>query len=117
MVGGIDFLPDGAMVVSTWDPEGSVYRVENYTAEAQDIKVTRIAWGLAEPLGVKVVDGDIYVMQKQELTKLIDSTGDGLIDTYQMVANDWSVTDNFHEFAFRSEYQDGRSEERRVGKE
>lgn len=107
MVGGIDFLPDGAMVVSTWDPEGSVYRVENYTADAQDIKVTRIARGLAEPLGVKVVDGDIYVMQKQELTKLIDSNGDGLIDTYQMVANDWSVTDNFHEFAFGLEYQDG----------
>jgi cytochrome c551/c552 len=107
MVGGIDFMPDGRMVVTTWDPEGSVYLVENYTAEPQDIKVTRIARGLAEPLGVKVVDGDIYVMQKQELTKLVDSNGDGFIDTYQMVANDWSVTDNFHEFAFGLEYQDG----------
>ncbi|MDQ2077091.1 family 16 glycoside hydrolase [Marinimicrobium sp. ABcell2] len=107
MVGGIDFMPDGRMVVSTWDAEGSVYLVENYTAEPQDIQIKRIARGLAEPLGVKVVDGDIYVMQKQELTKLIDSTGDGLIDTYQMVANDWSVTDNFHEFAFGLEYQDG----------
>src|SRR5690625_4026310 len=107
MVGGIDFMPDRRMVVTTWDPEGSVYLVENYTAEPQDIKVKRIARGLAEPLGVKVVDGDIYVMQKQELTKLADSNDDGLIDTYQMVANDWSVTDNFHEFAFGLEYQDG----------
>src|SRR5699024_12581533 len=70
-------------------------------------KLRRRAWWMPEPRRVKVVDGDIYVRQTQELTKLIDSTGDGLIDTYQMVANDWSVTDNFHEFAFGLEYQDG----------
>lgn len=107
MVGGIDFLDDGRMVVSTWDPEGSVYLVSNFDAPAEQINVKRIARGLAEPLGVKVVDGDIYVMQKQELTRLIDHNGDDIIDQYQKVANDWAVTGNFHEFGFGLEYLDG----------
>lgn len=107
LVGGLDFLPDGRLVVTTWDPEGSVYIIENFTAPPEQIKVKRIARGLAEPLGVKVVDGDIYVLQKQELTRLIDDDGDEIIDRYMAVANDWSVTGNFHEFAFGLEYQDG----------
>lgn len=106
MVGGIDFLEDGRMVVSTWDSEGSIYLVNNY-AEPQNVTVKRIAKGLAEPLGVKVVDGDIYVMQKQELTRLVDTDGDDIIDRYEMVANQWSATENFHEFAFGLAYQDG----------
>jgi cytochrome c len=107
MVGGIDFLDDGRMVVSTWDPEGSVYLVENFHAAPADINVKRIAIGLAEPLGLKVVDGEIYVLQKQELTRLVDTNGDDIIDRYELVSNDWSVTTNFHEFAFGLEYQDG----------
>ncbi|MDU0352917.1 PA14 domain-containing protein [Paraglaciecola aquimarina] len=107
MVGGIDFMPDGRMVVTTWDPEGSVYLVDNYQSSPEQINVTRIAKGLAEPLGVKVVDGDIYVLQKQELTRLVDSNNDGFMDKYELVSNDWAATDNFHEFAFGLEYEDG----------
>lgn len=108
MVGGLDFLPDGRLVVSTWDASGSVFVVENITAtDPAAINVKRVATGLAEPLGVKVVDGDIYVMQKQELTRLVDDNGDDIIDRYLVVANDWPVTDNFHEFAFGLEYEDG----------
>ncbi|MDO3381252.1 family 16 glycoside hydrolase [Gilvimarinus algae] len=107
MVGGLDFLPDGRLVVSTWDPEGSVYIVSNWEAPAEQIEVKRIARGLAEPLGVKVVDGDIYVLQKQELTRLVDLNGDEIIDEYRLLANDWSATANFHEFAFGLEYRDG----------
>ncbi len=107
MVGGIDFMADGRMVVTTWDPEGSVYIVSDYEQGPEKASVKRIARGLAEPLGVKVVDGDIYVMQKQELTRLEDVNGDEIIDVYHTVSADWSVTDNFHEFAFGLEYQDG----------
>ncbi|UZJ43785.1 DUF1080 domain-containing protein [Marinimicrobium sp. C6131] len=107
MVGGIDFLPDGRMVITTWDPEGSVYIVSDYDKGPEQASVKRIARGLAEPLGVKVVDGDIYVLQKQELTRLEDVNGDEVIDVYHSVSADWSVTDNFHEFAFGLEYEDG----------
>src|SRR5690606_17955009 len=61
-----------------------------------------------EPLGLRIVDGEIYVLQKQELTRLVDEDGDGVTDRYETVANDWPVTANFHEFAFGLEYRDGR---------
>jgi cytochrome c len=71
------------------------------------IKVKRIAFGLAEPLGLKVVDNEIYVMQKHELTKLVDLDNDEIIDEYQTVCNGWTASTNFHEFAFGLVYKDG----------
>jgi len=107
-VGGIGFLPNGDMLVCTWDPDGAVYQLTNWTGPRSAIKVKRIAAGLAEPLGLKVVNGRTYVLQKQELTELIDNNKDGLIDEYRCVANGWGVTANFHEFAFGLEYQKGK---------
>ena len=46
------------------------------------------------------MDGRIFVLQKQELTELIDHDGDELTDEYRCVAAGWGVTANFHEFAF-----------------
>ncbi|MCC7434912.1 MAG: DUF1080 domain-containing protein [Methanoregulaceae archaeon] len=100
-VGGMDFLPDGRLVVCTWDPDGAVYILDGVRdPKPNNIKVKRIAAGLAEPLGLKVVRGQIYVLQKQELTLLKDKNGDEIIDEYFAVANGWGVTSNFHEFAF-----------------
>ncbi|MEL7251012.1 MAG: family 16 glycoside hydrolase [Bacteroidota bacterium] len=105
-VGGMDFLPDGRMVISTWDAEGSIYIVDGVsTGEASQMSYKRIATGLAEPLGLKVVDGSIYILQKQELTQLIDHDGDEVTDEYRTVSNDWEVSANFHEFAFGLAYQ------------
>ncbi|GAA4425458.1 hypothetical protein GCM10023188_06420 [Pontibacter saemangeumensis] len=107
-VGGMDFLSDGRMVVSTWDSLGSVFILDGVQgAKPSDIKVKRIAFGLAEPLGLKVVDDEIYVLQKQELTKLVDLDNDDVIDEYQTVCNGWKVSANFHEFAFGLVYKDG----------
>ncbi|MEZ4892170.1 MAG: family 16 glycoside hydrolase [Saprospiraceae bacterium] len=107
-VAGLDFLPDGRMVVSTWDPLGAVYVLDNVeSGDPKKITVKRIAQGLAEPLGLKVVDGVIYVLQKQELTKLIDNNGDDIIDEYQCFAKGWLASANFHEFAFGLAYKDG----------
>ena len=105
-VGGMDFLPDGRMVISTWDADGSVYIVDGVSSgDPSQMSYKRIAAGLAEPLGLKVVDGSIYVLQKQELTQLIDHDGDEMTDEYRTVSNDWQVSANFHEFAFGLAYQ------------
>ena len=107
-VGGMDFLSDGRMVVSTWDSLGSVFILDGVQGDKpEDINVKRIAFGLAEPLGLKVVDDEIYVLQKQELTKLVDLDKDDIIDEYQTVCNGWKVSANFHEFAFGLVYKDG----------
>lgn len=100
-VGGMDFLSDGRLVISTWDPGGGVYILSNVsTGDPAKITVRQIASGLAEPLGLNVVNDTIYVLQKQELTRLIDNNGDEIIDEYQCVNNSWATSANFHEFAF-----------------
>ncbi len=68
-VGGLDFLSDGRMVVCTWDSLGSVFILENWASGVPDkIKLKRIAAGLAEPLGLKVVDGELW---SEELRKVV----------------------------------------------
>jgi cytochrome c len=107
-VGGMDFLSDSSLILCTWDSTGPVYKLEGVTRHAPEkIKVTRIASGLAEPLGIKVINDTIYVLQKHELTRLLDTDHDGIIDQYESVCNGWKVSANFHEFAFGLAYKDG----------
>jgi len=107
-VGGLDFLSDGRLVISTWDAAGNVYVIDQRNkADHNDITYKKIASGLAEPLGLKVVNDDIYVMQKQEMTKLVDTDGDDIIDEYITLCDDWGVSANFHEFGFGLEEKDG----------
>ena len=107
-VGGLAFLPDGRLLVTTWDTMGGVYLLDGVeTSDTSRISVKRIAFGLAEPLGIEVVDGEIYVLQKHELTRLKDLDGDEVIDEYEAICNSWGVTSDFHEFAFGLVYKDG----------
>ena len=57
-------------------------------------------------MGLKVVDGVVYVSEKQRLTRLVDTNGDEVADQYQTVAT-WPYGGNFHEFAFGLLYEDG----------
>src|SRR5690606_25171506 len=60
----------------------------------------RFASGLFEPLGVKVVDGVIYVHGRDQISKLHDLNKDGEADHYEVFFNGVAVSPNFHEFAF-----------------
>src|SRR5258705_1721906 len=62
-VGGLAFLPDGRLLVTTWDSVGGVYLMDGVeTGDTTKIRVKRIASGLAEPLGITVVNGEIFVL-------------------------------------------------------
>ncbi|WP_209328804.1 c-type cytochrome [Lunatimonas salinarum] len=107
-VAGLAIAPDGGLLVSTWDSVGGVYHLtwpEN--VGPADYSIKRIAEGLAEPLGLEVVGGDLYVLQKHELTRLRDLDGDGVMDEYFPICNSWGVTDDFHEFAFGLVFKEG----------
>ncbi|MEO7920875.1 MAG: PA14 domain-containing protein, partial [Thermoanaerobaculia bacterium] len=107
-VGGIDWLPDGRMLVCTWDAIGAVWLLSGTAGDDPSKVVTKlIASGLAEPLGLRVVGGKIYVLQKQELTELIDLDGNDTIDEYRCICSGWDVSANFHEFAFGLVEKDG----------
>ena len=111
-VSGMDWLPDGRLAISTWggtdNVAGEVYLLDNVTGQTSRDKVTvkKVASGLREPMGIKYVDGSLYVSQKHELTRLVDGNRDGVTDEYRTVAT-WPYGGNFHEFAFGLLYRDG----------
>ncbi|WP_395575722.1 ricin-type beta-trefoil lectin domain protein [Streptomyces sp. BK79] len=111
-VSAMDWLPDGRLAVATWggsnNTAGEVYLLSNVTGDTGPDKVTakKVASGLKEPMGIKHVDGKLYVSQKHELTELNDTNGDEVTDQYRRVAA-WPFGGNFHEFAFGLLYKDG----------
>ncbi len=98
-IGGFDFLPGGdRAAVATW--LGDVFIVDGIGAETfGEHRWQRIATGLFQPLGVKVVDGTIHVCCRDQIAKLNDLNGDGEIDHIECFNNDHQVTEHFHEFA------------------
>lgn len=106
---GFDFLPDGDRVaVCAWD--GDVWMVSGLSQlpdahhapgpnSPPVLTWQRIASGLFQPLGLKYVDGRIFVTCRDQITILHDRNGDGETDFYQNFNNDHQVTDHFHEFA------------------
>jgi putative heme-binding domain-containing protein len=108
---GLDFFEDRErMVVTAWD--GDVWMVTVTRPSTPAIRDAnpgsripavltwqRIASGLFQPLGVKVVDGDIFVTCRDQIVILRDLNGDGETDFYECFNNDHQVTEHFHEFA------------------
>jgi putative heme-binding domain-containing protein len=107
---GLDFYDDGnRMAVCSWD--GDVWLVsglaqldapqkkEAVQAGGPQLTWQRIASGLFQPLGLKIVDGTIYVTCRDQLVVLHDLNGDGETDRYENLNNDHQVTEHFHEFA------------------
>src|SRR5436309_1573353 len=99
-VGGLTFRPDGKLLACT--RRGEVWLISHPEAdEPARVKYQLFATGLHEALGL-VVDGPntVYVVQRPELTKLVDGDGDGVADEYVTVCDKWGVSGDYHEFAF-----------------
>lgn len=95
---GFDFFADGdSAAVASWD--GDVWKVSGIDSLNSELRWKRIATGLFQPLGVRIVDGDIYVTCRDQLVILRDRNGDGETDYFENFNNDHQVTDHFHEFA------------------
>ena len=98
-IGGMDFRADGSLLVST--RRGQVWRLENPLVEdVADARWSLFAEGLWEGLGLNVVDGEIYVIQRGELSRLVDEDGDWICDRVDTIADGWGLSGNYHEFAF-----------------
>ncbi|MFL0685637.1 MAG: DUF6797 domain-containing protein [Algoriphagus aquaeductus] len=95
---GIDFFkdPNKGVICST---DGDVWLVEGFTKNSGKLTWQRIASGLFQPLGIKVVNEEIFVTCRDQLVKLHDFNGDKETDYYEAFNSDHLVTDHFHEFA------------------
>ena len=116
-VTGLEWMGDDLLVL-TWgdddgDPSsvtaaGEIWRLSGVKDAdgPEDVTRTRIAERLREPMGIKVVDGDVYVSEKHQLSRLIDADADGVYEAKDEIAT-WPFDGNFHEFAFGLLYKDG----------
>ena len=95
-LGGFDFFENGdSAAVCTW--LGEVWLVRGLNTD--HLRWKRIAAGLFQPLGLKIVNGKIYVSCRDQIARLHDLNGDDEIDFYENFNNDHQVTEHFHEFA------------------
>ncbi|MFA6547028.1 MAG: hypothetical protein WCS99_21605, partial [Limisphaerales bacterium] len=93
---GMDFLPNGDLVVCTWP--GEVFIVEKATGPVKGARYRRFARGLCEPLGVAVRDGKIYVGTKPGLYRLTDTDGNGEADLFECVSQGWGYYGHYNSF-------------------
>jgi hypothetical protein len=93
-IGGIDEMPSGKLAMC-------FHRGEVFTYDPADGSWALFAEGLHEPLGLLVEDErSVLVMQRCELTRLVDQDGDGRADDYQSLYNTFGMSGNYHEFGF-----------------
>lgn len=108
-VAGMDFLADGTLVVASWDEAGSVFLVDKLDSEdASQVRVRTFARGLWQPFGLRVVQNRVYVLQKTELTELMDEDQDGVAETYRAAVSGWKASGKTHEAAYGLAYAGGK---------
>ncbi len=94
-------LPDGRLVVGT--RRGDVYIGTGTDSNAPTPQWKLFASGLTEVLGLAWRDGVLYATQQGEVTRLLDTDGDGVADRYETVSDAWGWGGE-HEFTFGSNF-------------
>ncbi|MEQ1826575.1 MAG: DUF6797 domain-containing protein [Pirellula sp.] len=94
----LDFLSDGRMVVATHG--GDMWVVSGVNDSLLQLQWKRFAAGLYEPMGVKVVNDQIYVICKDRIVRLHDRDGNGEADYYENFSDETDISFNFHAFNF-----------------
>ncbi|MDO8540505.1 MAG: c-type cytochrome [Opitutaceae bacterium] len=93
-ISGVAFTPAGSLVVCN-------RRGEVWIRAIQNGRWRRFASGLYEGFGlVAPGENEIMVLQRPELTRLVDTDGNGEADRYETIADDWGITGNYHEFSY-----------------
>ncbi len=115
-IGGMAFLPSGDLAICTWGgsqrSEGELWRLSGVVdaKNPSGVVPVKLAEGFREPLGLRLVDGTLYLLQKNQLTRVVDDTKTGNYTgkvTLQNVYDKWDYEDgNHHDFSFGFLYKD-----------
>ncbi|MEO0337822.1 MAG: DUF6797 domain-containing protein [Bacteroidota bacterium] len=95
---GLDFMADPNIAVAC-ATDGDIWKIIGLTEGNGQLKWQRIGAGLFQPLGIKVINEEIFVTCRDQLVRLQDFNGDGETDFYESFNHDHQVSDHFHEFA------------------
>jgi hypothetical protein len=95
---GLDFFPDGRIAICTLN--GEVWIGTGLDAELNKVTWKRMAIGLFEPLGLKIIDGKVLVRGRDQITRLHDLNGDDEADYYERFNADNKLWLSYHAFVF-----------------
>lgn len=99
--GALQLMPDGKLAVGT--RYGDVYMVSDpFAKDPQPSQFSLFASGQHEILGLTVHDGWLYLTQREEVTRIKDTNGDGRADVFETVSDQWGINGDYHEYAFGS---------------
>src|SRR5204862_306953 len=90
------YVSGGACAVGSIS--GDVWVVSGIDEKLEQLKWRRFATGLFQPLGLKIVDDKVYVLGRDQITRLHDLNNDGEADFYENFNNDVKVTTNGHAY-------------------
>jgi mono/diheme cytochrome c family protein len=94
---GIDFFKDGRLALVTFD--GDVWLGEGLRPGSKEVKWSRFASGLHEPLGLRLRDEEIFVFDRNGLWRLHDRDGNGEADYHELFCSQIDQTAETREFA------------------
>jgi len=122
MVGAMAFVPDGRLIVGTFDPlqrsdtdlpdieskvSDKLYALSAVAGDPAKVTIKVAADGLYEPLGLCAVGDDLYVSHRRAITRLRDVDRDGFYETHEDVASGWAAW-NYHQFCFGLVHKEGK---------
>ncbi len=103
---GVDF-PAAGPVHDGIDPlttafvctvHGDVWRVSGIDGELRELTWKRYATGLFQPLGLKVFKNEVYVLGRDQITRLRDRDGNGEADDYECFSNQYDTSSGGHDY-------------------
>ncbi len=96
-MGGHDFFRNGDAAVCTI--HGDVWRVSGIDESLEKLTWKRYATGMFHPLGLKIVKDQVYVLGRDEITRLHDYNRDDEADYYESFNSDCTIGKHVHEYA------------------
>ena len=103
-LGGVDFISKSRIAICTLF--GDVWVCDVSDENLTELTWKRYAAGLYQPLGLKVVDGVIHVMCRDQIVALHDRNGDDETDFYECVANAHQTSVGGHDYVTGLERDD-----------
>jgi mono/diheme cytochrome c family protein len=104
-VGGHDFFSKGDIALCT--VHGDVWRVSGVGRTLDKLTWKRYATGLFQPLGLRVVNDRVYVLGRDQITRLHDTNGDGEADFYENFCNLGPMSPGRHDYTTCLETDEG----------
>ena len=93
---GVDLTPDGTVYTCTI--HGDVWRLTGVDDSLRNLRWQRFATGLYQPLGLKVRNGQVFVLGRDHITRLHDRNADGVAEEYEAFFTGIQTSSGGHDY-------------------